>query len=92
MGNKDGGRRLRTSKCRPPASHNRRAKRSHRAFVKTGNLAPAIGHAGKVAGLAQDVGCHGNCRARLDGSARALVLTHTHTHTKSRLQSVGLCI
>lgn len=32
---------------------NQRAKRSHRAFVKTGNLAQAIGRAGKIAGLAR---------------------------------------
>lgn len=32
---------------------NQQANRSHRAFMKTGNLAQAIGSAGKVAGLAR---------------------------------------
>lgn len=89
MGNKDGGRRLRTSECRPPASHNQRTKRSHRAFVKTGNLAPAIGHAGKVAGLVWTWVAMATAEP---GSMDQHGRLYLHTHTRRADCRVGLCI
>lgn len=63
--------------------HNRRAKRRfHRDFVKTGNLAQATGHAGKLAGCTQMWVAMATAEpGTMDQHGRLHLQTHTRMQT-----------